>query len=284
MTAASNLARGFEPGRSSPPLDNPTRGFAPAGVSSPVVRHSGNDWAARNDLRNLEVSASSIKNRPEWQSGSSTQAWSTRGGTGAADPDGKIAAYQAALKQDIGMRGAQANMDEATMRENAGLQRERIQQAGATERTGLQETGANQRAQGQLGVQQGELDIRRTAQGFQTRAAAQQEQLRAVITDPNSSPAARAEAQRALHMLSGRGDSAKDRFLTVGGGQSVKDGQTVKDPTQVYDTQSGQWLTPPGQQGPKVPAKDNPAAMAIVNNTSLTMDQRRAELKKLGYS
>ena len=30
--------------------------------------------------------------------------------------------------------------------------------------------------------------------------------------------------------------------------------------------------------------KDNPAAIAIVNNTALSLEQRRAELKKLGYN
>ncbi|MVT30108.1 hypothetical protein GO496_24500 [Acidovorax citrulli] len=38
------------------------RGFQPGAFSAPVARHSGNDWQARNDLRNAQVSASSIMN------------------------------------------------------------------------------------------------------------------------------------------------------------------------------------------------------------------------------
>ena len=34
----------------------------PSGVQAPVVRNSTNDWAARNNLRNASVSASSITN------------------------------------------------------------------------------------------------------------------------------------------------------------------------------------------------------------------------------
>jgi hypothetical protein len=64
----------------------------PAGFSPPVALSSANDWQKRNDLRNLEVSASSITNQ------------GTRRGPSAAQ-----AAYQTALAQDTQARyGADA--------------------------------------------------------------------------------------------------------------------------------------------------------------------------------
>ena len=50
-----SLVRGFQPGQQGTPT-----------FEAPVVRHSGNDWQARQDLKNLETSASSIMNRPGW--------------------------------------------------------------------------------------------------------------------------------------------------------------------------------------------------------------------------
>ena len=66
-------------------------------MQAPVVRNSTNDWAARKALENMATAASSITNRPEWQSGSTTIAGSTRGPKGEGDPEGKVAAYKAAL-------------------------------------------------------------------------------------------------------------------------------------------------------------------------------------------
>ena len=63
---------------------------------APVVRHSGNDWEARNNLRNLAVSASSINQRRP------------RGGHSVAE-----LAYLEALKQDQSLRGGSTAADVA---------------------------------------------------------------------------------------------------------------------------------------------------------------------------
>lgn len=203
-------------------------GSQPASVQAPVVRNSTNDWAARNALRNAEVSASSITNRPEWQSGSTTQAWSTRS-NGVADPQGKVAAYRAAVANDLALQLAQPGMDQTAMRENAGIQREGMQQDGATARTGMQEQGATAREAGRTALAQGEFGLKREAAGFQTRAAAQQEQLRNTLLDPKSTPEQRAVAQRVLS-----GKTAADRMQTVAlpdttneMGQVVRGGQAL---------------------------------------------------------
>ena len=173
-------------------------GFAPSGMTAPTVRHSGNDWQSRNDLRNAMVSATSIMNDGgKWD----------KHGKGVVSPE---RAYAMGLAQtDATLRGAQPGVDVAAMRENAGIQREGMQQAGATTRTGMTEQGANSREAGRNALATDEFGLRREAAGFQTRAAQQQEQLRNVLLDPKATPEQRAVAQRSL------GKTAADRMQTV---------------------------------------------------------------------
>lgn len=204
----------------SQPVGFQAGGFQPGGFQAPVVRNSTNDWAARNALRNMEVSASSITNRPEWQRGGSTQAWSTRS-NGVADPDGKIAAYRAAVANDQALQQAQPGMDKAAMDGNTALQRDGIQQAGATGRTAMQEQGATAREAGRTALAGEEMGLKRTAAGFQTRAAQQLEELRNVLLDPRATPEQRKVAQRSLAVLSGK--TAADRMQAVNLPDTVTD-------------------------------------------------------------
>ena len=215
-------------------------GSQPAGVQAPVVRNSSNDWAARNNLRNLEVSASSITNQPGF----------SRGGRGYVPPD--VAAYQAALQTDAALQQAQPGMDKAAMDSNTALQREGIQQAGATGRTAMQEQGANAREAGRTALAQGEFGLKREAAGFQTRAAAQQEQLRNVLLDQKSTPEQRAVARAALS-----GKTAADRMQTVAlpdttneMGQVVRGGQAL---VRVLEDGTVQQVPIGAQQGAALP-------------------------------
>ena len=199
LAAAANLAAAQQP--------SSARGLAeaalsqPSGVQAPVVRNSTNDWAARNNLRNLEVSASSITNQPGF----------SRGGRGYVPP--AAAAYQAALQTDAALQQAQPGMDQAAMRENAGIQREGMQQQGATTRTGMQERGSMGRTMAQAALEQQKINQAGESQGFANRAAAQSEQLRNVLADPKATPEQRAMAQRSLAAMSDK--TAADRMQTV---------------------------------------------------------------------
>lgn len=201
-------------------------GFAPdqsqaGAVQAPTVSHSGNSWAARNDLRNREVSASSIMNNGgRWD----------QHGRGVVSPERM--AYLAALKNDMDLRGAQPGMDKAAMEQTGANQRTAMQEAGATTRTGMTEQGANAREAGRNALTAEELGLKKEAAGFQTRAAQQQEQLRNVLLDPKSTPEQRAVAQRNLSALSGK--TAADRMQTVAlpdttneMGQVVRGGQAL---------------------------------------------------------
>ena len=85
-------------------------------ASAPVALHSGNSWQARNDLRNLEVAASSIAN----QRGMVTNDRGRVINPGVGD-NGAREAYQAALKQDLAMRSAQPGLDLETNKSNNSL-------------------------------------------------------------------------------------------------------------------------------------------------------------------
>lgn len=187
--AARQTPAGFQPA-----------GSQPAGVQPPVVRNSTNDWAARKALENMATAASSITNTRRW------------GGKGAENSQ-DVQAYKAALANDLALQQAQPNMEQAAMRENAGITREGMQQEGATNRTSMQEQGSNARAAVSSALQRDEFGLKKEVAGFQTRAAQQQEQLRNVLVDPKATPEQRAVAQRNLAALSGK--TAADRMQTV---------------------------------------------------------------------
>lgn len=232
-------------------------GFTPTGMQAPTVRHSGNDWQSRNDLRNAMVSASSIMNDGgKWD----------KHGKGVVSPE---RAYAMGLAQtDATLRGAQPGVDVAAMRENAGIQREGMQQAGATTRTGMTEQGANARESGRNILARDEFNLRKEASGFQTRAAQQQEQLRNVLLDQKATPEQRAVAQRNLAALSGK--TAADRMQTVAlpdttneMGQVVRGGQALVRTLEDGSVQQ----VPIGRQGQAgaapTPALANPASRPV---------------------
>lgn len=73
----------------------------------------------------------------------------------------------------------------------------------------------------------------------------------------------------------------KDRYVTVGGGTSVVDGQTVREPTSLFDTVTQQYVR--GADKALPPVESNKQALAIRDNPKLSWDQKFAELQKLGY-
>lgn len=226
-------------------------GFQPAGVQAPIVRNSTNDWAARKALENMATAASSITNRPEWQSGSTTIAGSTRGPKGEGDPEGKVAAYKAALANDFALQQAQPGMDQTAMRENAAITREGMQQAGATTRTGMTEQGANAREAGRNALTAEELGLKREAQGFQTRAAAQREKLRNTLIDPKATPEQRKQAQEYLQALAVSGKEQPARYKVAAGGQQIDaNGVAYKVPDRVFNEQTGEFADGRGAAAP----------------------------------
>lgn len=204
-------------------------------VQAAGIRHSGNDWQSRNDLRNAAVSANSIMNTRRW------------GGPGAEN-NPAVQEYRAMLGTDQSLRQAQPGMDQAAMRENAGLQRE-----------GMQQTGANSRSLMSSMLGQERLSMERETQGYANRAAAQQEQLRNQVEQEQDPTKRRSLVQR-MQDVSGKTQQA-DPYLVVQGGQQVdENGRPYNMPSSVFNRQTGQFVQQPAQSGQR-PATPNPGAV-----------------------
>jgi hypothetical protein len=264
MAAGDNVVRGFVPGGgTSAPAPSTERGFVPGGMTAPTVRHSGNDWQARTDLRNAKVSADSITNTRRW------------GGKGAENnPD--VMEYQALLRADTTARGFQPSMDQEAMRQNGALQREGLQQDGATERA----VRGFQVDQQRVGIEGRRADSEIAVRGFQTRAARQQEELRGVLTDPKATQQQKTQAQQALQALTGKGDSWK--AVALQGGTDAQ-GNKTESMLGAVNERTGEMKRMGAEQG-GLPAMDkNAQALAIRDNASMTRDQKIEALRKLGY-
>lgn len=105
------------------------------GLNAPTVAHSGNDWAARQRLKNMETSASSIMNTQRW------------GGKNALQ-NPAVQNFIDAQRADLAAQGKVPDLQLKTNEINAGLQR-----------TAMAEAGADRRSQGQLGLGMGQLAL-----------------------------------------------------------------------------------------------------------------------------
>ncbi len=223
----------------NPAFDQRLQGGAPGQAgqtetpqfAEPQVANSTNDYSARKRLENLATSASSITNTTKW------------GGRGAEN-NPAARAYRAALDNDLALQSEQPRAAQATLHANAGLQREGIQQAGANQREAMR----NSVDRGRLALEQSDAAVR-------SRGAARLEAAQDAVAQADTAEKQRS-AQGRLLALMGKPESTKDRFVTAGGGTYVQDGQTVKEPTSIYDSVREQWLRPPAQTQTPPPPKE----------------------------
>ncbi|GAB2531222.1 hypothetical protein [Simplicispira piscis] len=221
-------------------------GSGVAGVQSPTVRHSGNDWQARNDLRNAMVSASSIMNDGgKWD----------KHGKGVVSPERAYAAQLAGA--DAQLRGAQPGVDVAVMRENAGIQR-----------TGMQETGANQRSLVQRMLEQQKINQAGETQGIANRGASLIQGMREQVA-AEQDPAKRKSLVQRLREAQGQTDQA-DPYLVVPGGQQVdENGKPYNMPSSVFNRQTQQFVQQPRQGGAAGATVSSPAQLAALPSGSV---------------
>lgn len=212
-------------------------GFQPTDITAPVIRNSTNDWAARKQLENLATSASSMTNRPEWQSGSTTIAGSARGFTGTVDPQGKVAAYKAAVANDQALQQAQPGLDQTAMRENGGLQREAVQQQGGLQREQVQQAGANTRANASNAVDQRRVGLEEQVRGFDIREGQRKEQLFARY-DAAKTPEEKAAVAQQIRDLSGKQTESPWKVQVTPTTKNA-DGSTSEGSVIRYNAQTG---------------------------------------------
>ena len=211
------------------------RGFQPQ--QAPQVRHSGNDWQARNDLRNLEVSASSITNQPRWSGQGGRQA------AGSVPP--AVAAYQAALQTDAELRRAVPSMDQMAMRENAATQRTGMQEQGSNARNTLDNTVrmADIQARGFDAQTARALDARRLGleeqvKGIDIRAAKRLENLQTRY-EAEKDPAKRGDLARQIREIQGK-EQPSEWGIQVTPSIKNADGSTTEGSVYRFNKATGQ--------------------------------------------
>lgn len=266
-------------------LQQPTAaGFQP--MQAPQVEHSGNSWARRNELRNAQVSASSMTEQPGY--GGIVTRRGVVGGQNGGGPASQQ--YAALLAQDMKARGLEPELAGKAMQENAGLQREGMREQGQNARTaaelGVRGFDAMQRnaiERGRLGLDARRTTLDENVKNIDIRAAQRLESLQNRYAQAKDDTE-RAAIAREIRDLSGRDSgSARDNFMAVGGGQEwdAQAGVMRNVPQRLIDLRTGQEVGAPG--GGRRPAQDSPQVQEIVNDTSLTKEQRAAKLRQLGY-
>lgn len=228
--AAQNLVSSQPGPQAAPAGGQPDMGGF--GFNAPSVAHSGNDWAARQRLKDMETSASSITNRPEWRSGSSSSAWGSRHNHGVNDPDGKIGRFNAATQADLAAQGKQTDATLQTIGLNAGLMRESMGQQGANQRAALAESGATARANGQLGLGLGRLALDQSRAGSddrlrepQIRAAERMGQMQEAYINAET-PEQKAAIAAEMRAYSGKVEQDRWKSVALQGGTDAAGNKT----------------------------------------------------------
>lgn len=172
-------------------------------------------------LRDAQVSASSITNRPEW------------GGRGAEN-SAAMQELNAALKQDSNIRQNQAGAEIESMRQTGSLQREGLQQSGETQRTNIRaqrDDAANQIARGRLTLEQ-------IAAGYQNRASDRLDRAQTELESAKT-PEAQRSARERLLALAGKAPQNEWRMQVTPTTKNA-DGSTTQGSAYRFNTQTGE--------------------------------------------
>lgn len=238
-------------------------GFAAGAPAFNAPRHSGNDWQARNELRNAQVSAGKLAGT--WD----RYLNKTHGG------DAAMEGYRKALEADAIARGQQAP-----------LQQEAMSQQGALAQAALREQGEMARARMNGALAQGRLDLAQRQQqqaermgaiergmaGLGFSRALRLEQAQNDFLNARS-PQEQEQARQRLNLLAGNAaarENPKDNYTTLtgpNGEQTLVDLRTQRVVSPRYES-----------------IDQDPRAQAIRGDASLSREQKEARLRALGYA
>lgn len=200
-------------------------GFQP--VQAPQVLHSGNSWQARNDLRNAEVSASSIANNGgRWD----------QHGRGVVSPE--RAKYAALLSADAKARGLEPELAGKAMQENAGLQREGMRGFDAMQRNAIE--------RGRLGLDARRTTLDENVKNIDIRAGQRLEALQNRYASAKNDTE-RAAIAKEIRDLSGK-DAGSDWAVQVTPATKNPDGSTSEASIYRYNKRTGDVQRVDGQE------------------------------------
>lgn len=229
-------------------LQQPTAaGFQP--MQAPQVEHSGNSWARRNELRNAQVSASSMTEQPGY-GGIVTR----RGVVGGQQGGGTASKqYAALLAQDMKARGLEPELAGKAMQENAGLQREGMREQGQNARTaaelGVRGFDAMQRNAiewGRLGLDARRTTLDENVKNIDIRAAQRLESLQNRYAQAKDDTE-RAAIAKEIRDLSGK-DAGSDWAVQVTPATKNPDGSTSEASIYRYNKRTGDVQRVDGQE------------------------------------
>lgn len=175
----------------------------------------------------------------------------------------------------------EAQRDVATLREQGDTGRTAMRERGDTGRAVLREQGDTTRANARNAIDQGRLGLEQQVKGFDIRAGQRQESL-VQRYEAAKTPEEKSAIAQQIRELAGKQIESPWK-LQVTPATKNADGSTTEGSIYRYNTQTGQVERADAGGGRGVPAKDSPQVQAIKNNTSLSLEQRREELKKLGF-
>ena len=256
--AMNRVARGFD-----------TTGAAPAAPAAPSIGGDNFDWMKdlRDPrtlaLRNASVGSTIFRNKGEEMTANKAR-------------QARVAGVQAAIGSQ--MHDAQQAETERYKSDNtlAGTQ----EQANA-QRYSTDAQAAESRRRG--AIEAGKLGLEKEVRGFDIRAGQRNEALYQKY-DAAKTPEEKSAIAQQIRDLSGKNTESPWKIQVTPATKNA-DGSTTDGSIYRYNTQTGSVERVDGGGARTLPpVKSNPAAQAIINNTSLTLDQRRAELQKLGYN
>ena len=240
-------------------LQQPTAaGFQP--MQAPPVEHSGNSWQARNDLRNAQVSASSMTEKPGY-GGIVTR----RGVVGGQQGGGPASQqYAALLAQEMKARGLGPELAGKAMQENAGLQLEGMREQGQNARTaaelGVRGFDAMQRnaiERGRLGLDARRTTLDENVKNIDIRAGQRLEALQNRYASAKNDTE-RAAIAKEIRDLSGK-DSGSDWAVQVTPAMKNPDGSTSEASIYRYNKRTGDVQRVDGQAS--APSANHVAAL-----------------------
>lgn len=205
---------------------------------------------------------------------------------------GKLTVSQQAARQGLiaGMSAGDLPQYTTDVNNATGLRKQAMGDQAATERAAMQEQGANYRNDNNNSTDltkfgatndlaNREFNSGADARGLQSQQARVMSKALAAY-DAAKTPEEIKSASERLQQLNGKEQA--NRFTVVPGGQEY-DAQAmamVNRPGQVLNNQTGEFIN---QQASTPPIDRNPAVAKIVNDASLSVDEKRKQLQAMGY-
>ncbi|MFG5779857.1 hypothetical protein ACFIQF_22585 [Comamonas sp. J-3] len=187
-------------------------------------------------------------------------------------------------------RTAQAEANNATSLQQTQMQGDTsrdvtgMREAGDMSRAAMREAGENARWGARNAIDQGRLGLEQQVRGFDIRSAERTEKLHQKY-EAAKTPEEKSAIAQQIRDLSGKQTESPWKLQVTPSTKNL-DGSTSEGSIYRYNGQTGaveRVDAGVSQQKPQVPIEQNPEAIAIHKNASMSNEQKREALQRLGY-